>query len=210
MKTRASLAALLLCLSGLGGLGCATTGMDVATVADEAPAAAETRYVIAPVSFEGFTVNGHPEQVWLATQTEAERAAWEHDKSHAAGELAGRMTHGQCSFEAAAAPPGPHVLVELKLISYETGVFQFAMKATNDDGRVVVAPSLITTRKHQRDGLRHGYRAFLMQAASAVGVLITNGGSVPDSIAHVEPQGIPSSAPIADAAVTQARVANAP
>ena len=78
-KTRALVAALLLSLSGLGALGCASTGVAVRPGAEQ-QAVAKTRDAIAPVSFEGFTVDGVAEEAWLATQGRAERSQWENDK----------------------------------------------------------------------------------------------------------------------------------
>jgi len=185
MKTRAPLVALLLSLSALGGLGCAATSAPPATVV-VVQEQTKTRYIVAPVSFDGFTVDGRSEGDWLATQGHAERARWGADRKRLALDLAESMYDAGSSFDAAVSAPGPHVLVQLRLVSYDDGVFQFALTATDETGRVVIAPALVTTRRGAHNGLSHGYRSFVIKAASVIAQIVTRAGDIPEGMALVE------------------------
>jgi len=88
---------------------------------------------------------------FLARSGQAARTQWGTDKQGLALELSELMVDDEASFHAAGAELGPHGLVELRLISYESGVFQFAVTAKDASGCVVAGPSLATTPKSARE-----------------------------------------------------------
>lgn len=53
---------------------------EVVKQTNPSPLVGATSFVVAPVTFRGFTYNGVPEADWMRSRSEQQRASWENDK----------------------------------------------------------------------------------------------------------------------------------
>ncbi len=61
--------------------GCAGTRWEVVQQAPNNPLAGASEFYVAPVQFDGITIQDKPEAEWLATRTPEQQASWMNDKS---------------------------------------------------------------------------------------------------------------------------------
>src|SRR2546423_3914277 len=61
--------------------GCAGARWEIVRQAPSNPLAGATEFYVAPVQFEGITIQDKPEAEWLATRSAAQQASWANDKA---------------------------------------------------------------------------------------------------------------------------------
>jgi hypothetical protein len=94
-------------------------------------------FAVAPVTWEGFTYEGQPEEAWLATRTDEQRASFANDKVRIHEKLLDRLVVDKNDDESFVAGSGAPFTLAYNVHAYADGKFHWTLRVLDASGQLV-------------------------------------------------------------------------
>jgi len=128
-------------LLGSSTVACGGPSMQVVRQAMPNPLVGVQNYFLAPVTWNGYTYNGQPEEAWLATRNERQRASWLNDKVAVTERFLQRFTvearRGESVQPLTGPAPAGSFVIAINIGAYMRGKFAWQFAILDAGGQVV-------------------------------------------------------------------------